>query len=146
MWLQTVYGAFSIVAATQDGTAAGAIDPTKILIRGRVRSHLEALQMQFPALANDAIIESPSRDYPFRLLVSRDSFADVMKEMVAKLSYTNFKNAAAHGPVGTDTAYIDALHEVWSVLRTIERPRTQPAKTQSTLTPTTGRKRAKPIC
>jgi len=147
MWIQTIYGAFSIVAATTDGTASGDVDSVHLLVRARVRAHLHALQSQFPAIATVAVIESPARDYPFRMLVFRKAFGEVMKELAEAIPYPNFKDAAAHGPVGTDNAYIHALHQIWSVLRHIEQPRVVRGANppHASGAPAAGKKRAKRI-
>ena len=44
MWLFTKYGCYSVVCARQgDGRHGQPADESRVMVRGRVRSHLEAL-------------------------------------------------------------------------------------------------------
>jgi hypothetical protein len=49
MWIFTKHGFFSAVCARQgDGKHGQSVDPDRILVRARVRGHLDALKKRFP--------------------------------------------------------------------------------------------------
>jgi hypothetical protein len=51
MWVFTKHGFFSAVCARQgSGERGQPVDPNRIMVRARVRGHLEALRKRFPAL------------------------------------------------------------------------------------------------
>lgn len=54
MWLFTKYGFYSAVCARQgDGKLGQPVDPNRIMVRARVRRHLETLKEGFPDLLGD---------------------------------------------------------------------------------------------
>lgn len=120
MWISSVVGAFSVVqAGPEPGQRLNA--PRKLMVRARVKRHLELLQRDHPALRRFAIIQSePGRDYKWRIIVPRATFAKVMAAMIEELTYSNFKAASAASP-DLEPDYIDALHEVWSVFRRLQK-------------------------
>lgn len=120
MWLTSVLGTFSIVQAGVDpGRRPSAA--RKLMVRARVRRHLELLQRDHPSLRRYPIIESePGRDYKWRIIVPRTTFARVVAAMVTGIRYGNFKGACAASP-DLDPAYVDALHSVWAVFRRLQR-------------------------
>ena len=79
MWIFTKYGFFSAVCARQgDGKHGRPVDPKRMMIRARVRSHLEALKRRFEnALGDCGIVESGSTDYAFRLFAQKEVWAKV---------------------------------------------------------------------
>lgn len=84
MWLQTNVGFFSLVEQAQS------IDQEQLIIRARVRSDLEALQMIYlPGLAFAAYA---GPDGLFEATVHKASFAAAMANMVKGISYTNFED------------------------------------------------------
>lgn len=120
MWLQSRIGALSVVLAGPD--PGGTPNATrKLMVRARVRKHLELLQRDHPSLRRYSIIESePRRDYRWRIIVPRKVFAGVVAAMVAGIDYGNFKGACAASP-DLDPAYNSALHDVWSVFRQLQK-------------------------
>ncbi len=118
MWLFTKYGFFSAVCARQgDGSHAQPVDPSRIMVRARVRSHLDHLKSAFPAELGDCpIMETRGTDYRYRLFVGKPAWTQVMAGLADALDYDNFKSEAARflGPKGA--AYGHALHDVWSVM------------------------------
>ena len=72
MWIFTKHGFFSAVCARQgDGKHGQPVDPDRIMVRARVRGHLEALKKRFPDLLGECEIqESAGTDYAFRLFVA----------------------------------------------------------------------------
>jgi hypothetical protein len=119
MWISSVVGTFSVVqAGPEPGKRPDA--PRKLMVRARVRRHLELLQRDHPSLRRYPIIESePHRDYRWRIIVPRTTFARVVAAMVEELDYQNFKGACAASP-DLDPAYNTALHDVWAVFRRLQ--------------------------
>ena len=120
MWVNSTVGLLSVVqAGPEPGSRPNA--PRKLMVRARVRRHLELLQRDHPSLRRHQIIESePGRDYKWRIIVPRTTFARVMAAMVEKLTYSNFKSAAEASPdLGRD--YTDALHSVWAIFRKLQK-------------------------
>jgi hypothetical protein len=57
MWIFTRYGFFSAVCAREgDGAHGRPIDPDRIMVRARLRDHLERLIAAFPELVGGATI------------------------------------------------------------------------------------------
>ena len=119
MWISSVVGTFSVVQASPEpGKRPGA--PRKLMVRARVRKHLELLQRDHPSLRRYPIIRSePGRDYAFRMIVPRTTFARVMAALVSSVAYGNFKGACEASP-DLDRDYVDALHSVWAVFRKLQ--------------------------
>jgi hypothetical protein len=117
MWLFTTHGFFSAVCARQgDGRHGQPLDPDRIMIRGRVREHLEALKGRFPTLLGDCEIrESADTDYAFRLFVKKSVWVEVMSGLAADTDYDNFKSEVARRR-GRADAYERSLHDVWSLM------------------------------
>jgi hypothetical protein len=111
MWLQTVYGWFSVVC---DHTGTKVI-PGKVLIRARVKSHLLDLLKAFPELRpEDPPVHLPGRDYAWRIRCAKADWVKVAGRLAEDVNYTNFKNAV-HELRPEDMSYIHALHETWRV-------------------------------
>lgn len=119
MWVSSVAGTISVVqAGPEPGKRPGA--PRKLMVRARVRKHLELLHRDHPILRRYPIIQSePGRDYAFRMIVPRTTFARVVAAMVAGIEYGNFKARCAASP-DLDPAYNTALHDVWAVFRRLQ--------------------------
>jgi hypothetical protein len=91
-----------------------------MMVRARVRSHLEALQERFVDLRDAEMIETAHADYRFRIIVSKDAWADAVREMVMEQDYGNFKNAAATAQGNDGDDYVHALHRVWSIMSDLQ--------------------------
>jgi hypothetical protein len=106
MWLNLVEGFFSVVQAD---------DPTKVVVRARVRGDLVALKRWVPKLGR--IHATPTRDYPFRCVVSKAEFAQGLATAVTEgLTYGNYKSAVhARSP---ERAAL--LAQAWSIFRKLE--------------------------
>lgn len=122
MWLFTKYGFFSAVCARRgDGKHGQAVDPNRIMVRGRVREHLEALKARFPALLGECEIrESAGTDYAFRLFVAKSVWAEVVSVLAAETDYDNFKSEVARRQGRAGAAYERSLHEVWAVMNRLQ--------------------------
>jgi hypothetical protein len=120
MWMMTKYGFFSATSARQEGNRKGApIDPANIQVRVRTVTHLENLQGRFASLRKFKIIVSRDTDYIARIIVPRDVWAWVVKELAEETMYDNFKGECHHTGMG-GRAYEDALHRVWSNMYTVQ--------------------------
>jgi hypothetical protein len=116
MWLFTKYGFFRAVCARQgDGKQRGTVDPKRLMVRARLRKHLEALRAHFPQLlGNCAIREFAGSDYAFRIFVDKSVWSEVLVRLNEEVEYSNFKDEVARFQ-GHD-AYEQSLHKVWSVM------------------------------
>lgn len=105
MWLFTQHGFVSAVQHFED--------PTKIQVRARDKQSLEMASNLF----STEIISSPKNDYPYRVILNRDQFAELMLTEIALLDYTNFKGRLdfSRGEEWHDTA-----SRVWSIMHEIE--------------------------
>lgn len=123
MWIFTKHGFFSAVCARQgNGTYSQPVDLDRIMVRARVRDHLEALKKRFADLLGDCeILESTSTDYAFRLFVQKSSWAKVVAELANETDYDNFKSEVAKHQERSGAAYEHSLHDVWSVMYKLQK-------------------------
>jgi hypothetical protein len=123
MWLFTKHGFFSVVCARQgDGRSGEPIDATRLMVRARVRSHLEALKARWPGhLSSCEILTSCEADYAFRIFVDKDVWSRVLSDLARETDYDNFKSAVAHHQGSAGRPYEHALHDVWEVTRRLQR-------------------------
>jgi hypothetical protein len=75
MWIFTKHGFFSAVCARKgSGKHGQPVDPDRIMVRARLRSHLKALKDRFPDLLGEIEIqESAGTDYAFRSFVPKSA-------------------------------------------------------------------------
>jgi hypothetical protein len=123
MWIFTKHGFFSAVCARQGGGKHGQpIDPDRIMVRARVRGHLEALMTRFPELLGPCdVTEFAGTDYAFRIFVDKRVWSQVLSGLADETDYDNFKSEVARhqGRAGAD--YERSLHDVWSVMYRLQR-------------------------
>ena len=122
MWLFTQYGFFSVVCARKgDGSHGQPVDPMRLMIRARIRPHLEGLKNGFEELLNTTeIIETTSTDYRYRMFVEKAEWTQVLKKLSEEMDYDNFKSKVADRIAEVGTEYAHALHDVWSVMYKIQ--------------------------
>ena len=122
MWLFTKHGFFSAVCARQGNGGHGQpVDPGRIMVRARVRGHLEALKSRFPAeLGTCEIAESPDADYLFRLFVGKPEWVRVLAGLAEETDYDNFKSEVARHQGHNGRDYENALHDVWDIARRLQ--------------------------
>jgi len=122
MWLFTKHGFFSAVCARQgSGKHGQPVDPSRIMVRARVRSQLEALQSRFPdQLVGCEILDSGGTDYAYRLFIAKPAWMQVVAELAEETDYDNFKSEVARHQGKAGAAYEHALHDVWSVMSRLQ--------------------------
>ena len=122
MWLFTKYGFYSVVCARQgDGRLGRPVDTNRVMVRARVRDHLEALIGRFQDQLGAAEIQAfPGSDYAWRIFVPKQSWTTAVAALAEEVDYDNFKSAVAHMR-GRD-GYEQALHDVWEVMYRLQRP------------------------
>jgi len=123
MWLFTKHGFFSAVCARQgSGKHDQPVDPDRIMVRGRLRSHLKALKERFPDLLGKCEIhESDGTDYDYRLFVPKSAWMKVLAGLAEETDYDNFKSEVARHQGKTGAAYEHSLHDVWSVMQKLQK-------------------------
>lgn len=124
MWLMTPIGFFSLVKVSEREAAERGLPPLGLdawlAVRARALSHLTRLRQRFPEQLREAqIIELQGRDYPWRLFVRRRIMAAIAVELVSDIHYENFKGEAERVH-GHHSPYVDMLHAVWGLGRTLE--------------------------
>lgn len=116
MWLFTKYGFYSAVCSRSgDGSLKQPVDPDKIMVRARVRAHLDNLKQAFPAeLGACEVRESSTNDYRWRLFVAKPVWSQVVGALVMDVDYDNFKGKVHVVMPQDDRAdYTGCLHSVW---------------------------------
>lgn len=104
-----------------DGGHGRPVDPDRIMVRARLRSHLEALKERFSDLLGECEIqESAGTDYAFRLFVAKTAWGRVLAALAEETDYDNFKSEVAHHQGKAGAAYERALHDVWSVMHELQ--------------------------
>lgn len=123
MWIFTKHGFYSAVCAREgDGTYGRPVDPDRIMVRARLRSHLEALKQRFPdSFQGCEIREFPGSDYAFRIFVNKSAWSHVLSGLADETDYDNFKSAVSQYQGTKGANYIHSLHEVWSVMHRLQR-------------------------
>lgn len=116
MWIMTEQGFFSVVAAKN---SLGNVDLEKMVVRARVKEHLTALKARFPVrLSGSKILEHTGTDYPFRIVVSRRDWKQMMIDLAGDVTYTNFKDQVTAGPA--PRSYLAFMYAVWALGRSLE--------------------------
>ena len=118
MWVFTTYGFFSAVCARKgNGKYGQPVDPDRIMIRARLRSHLDALLKRFPELLGGIEIQTfTGTDYAFRIFVAKPAWAAVLAALAEETDYDNFKAEVALHQGKDGKAYEKSLHDVWDVM------------------------------
>ena len=122
MWVFTRYGFFSAVCArTGTGKHCDPVDPQRMMIRARSRTHLEALLKRFPVqLRGLPVQETKSTDYAYRIFVDKPVWVEVLADIADETDYDNFKDAVAEHQGAGGRDYAHSLHEVWDVMHRLQ--------------------------
>lgn len=100
MWLFTTIGFYSAVRVAdkdRDCIPKGR-DPEEqyIMIRGRVREDVENLAVLLKESciteSEPEILEWVGRDYPYRVIIEKDEWVELLSELADMVDYSNFKN------------------------------------------------------
>ena len=123
MWIFTKHGFFSAVCARQgDGKHGEPVDTDRIMVRARIRGHLEALKQRLPDLLSEcAIQESAGTDYAFRLFVPKSAWTKVLAGLAEETDYDNFKSKVAGHQGKAGAAYEHSQLEKVKALRSLGR-------------------------
>jgi len=123
MWIFTKHGFFSAVCARQgNGKRGQDVDPDRIMVRARVREHLDALKKRFPGLLGGCEIQdSADTDYAYRLFVPKPDWVKVVAGLAEETDYDNFKSEVASHQGRAGAAYERSLHDVWSVMHKLQK-------------------------
>jgi hypothetical protein len=123
MWIFTKHGFFSAVCARQgDGKHGQSVDLDRIMVRARVRGHLEALKKRFLDLLGPCEIqESVGTDYAYRLFVQKSAWTRVLAGLAEETDYDNFKSEVSRHQGQPGAPYEHSLHEVWSVMNRLQK-------------------------
>lgn len=134
MWLMTRYGFFSAVSARKQikprkgdkGARYGKrLDKNRIMVRARVREHLEALRGRFHKLIGGAdILESEAADYRYRIIIKRAHWIEIATELATEIEYGNFKDECKKNVNQTGWDYINALMRTWGTMYGLQQGRT----------------------
>ena len=73
-----------------------------------VKTHITATPLQVKGDA--AVDETPNADYPFRAVIERELFANVMLDYSLNIDYHNFKNSIK------ENNFHDHCVEVWAIM------------------------------
>ena len=107
MWLMTNFGFFSIVK--KDGAE-------HLSVRARKKEDLLSLKQRYLPSAG-AIETSDYTDYRYRVHVSREVFAEALKDIALDIDYPNFKSSVA-GRQGKARARV--YEDVWNRLYNLQ--------------------------
>lgn len=123
MWIFTKYGFFSAVCAREgSGKYRQPVDPDRIMIRARLRPHLESLLKRFPDVLSGSEIQTfPGTDYAFRVFVAKPVWSKVLAALAKETNYDNFKAEVARHLGKDGIAYEKSLHDVWEVMYRLQR-------------------------
>ena len=126
MWLFTKHGFFSVVCARQgDGKQGRPIDTTRLMVRARMREHLDALKKWWPEQLDGVDIRaSAGTDYAFRMIVDKPAWSRVLAELALETDYDNFKSEVARHQDGAGVPYERALYDVWAVMNRLQEKST----------------------
>ena len=121
MWIFTRYGFYSIACADKPGTKI--IDPDTVMVRARVKKHLNNLQDRFTTLADTKILTLQGHDYDFRMLIPKSTWLQILNQLADEQVWRNFKLEAANNVKQTGIDYTRALHEVWGTMYSLQEAR-----------------------
>jgi hypothetical protein len=96
MWIFTSTGMLSVVAHRELAN--------DLLVRARSPVHIREM---FPDVTVD---ETPNADYPFRTVISRELFANVIADYSLNISYDNFKNSIE------ENDFHDRCVDIWAIM------------------------------
>lgn len=92
------------------------------MVRARVRAYLDALKQHFPdQLGACEVHSTKASDYAFRLFVDKRAWTQVVTALADDIDYDNFKAAVERHQGRAGDEYVQALHDVWSVMYEMQK-------------------------
>ena len=67
------------------------------------------------------IKEFPGTDYAYRIFLPQATWSQLVAELANELDYDNFKSEVARHQGSDGAAYEHSLHDVWSVMNTLQK-------------------------
>ena len=106
MWIFTETGAFYSAVQSYD-------DPDKLVVRSRDRESSQALAEWLGEGAE--VLETPRRDYRFRVICTREQWADFLYMWAHDVKAKNFKDEVKKnlGKTSRGPSWLSALNAVW---------------------------------
>jgi len=108
MWLMSETGFVSAVTHWEN--------PEIIVVRARDYESL----LSVAEYAEEVIQHTPDNDYPIRVEVKREVFAEYVAGQIASMTYSNYKDRM-YSTRGSD--FTHALSSVWSTMHQVETAR-----------------------
>jgi hypothetical protein len=120
MWIFSQYGFYSVACARGE---KGSIDPDTVMVRARMKQHLQQLQVRFPEIALLPIKCSLTNDYMYRVVMPKKQWVELLSEMAMEQTWSNFKDQSSKFEklFSLSYSYVDALHEVWEAMNNVQR-------------------------
>jgi hypothetical protein len=135
MWLFTRYGFFSVSVKVKGSD--------EVAVRARVRSHLDALMTRFPQIKRK-VVYTAHNDYAYRVRLPKALWVKVAAALAQEQDWSNFKDEAKAFGGSAEAGYVDALHEVWAIMHSLQyrqgKGRVNRFNTYQALWPTVGKK------
>jgi hypothetical protein len=117
MWVFTKYGFYSAVSPRGD---SGEVDTDKIMIRSRLKGHLDQLRKRFPIFLKGAKVQkTDDADYRYRVIIHKALWAELLAQLGDEIEYSNFKGEVA--AFGGRDAYEKSLHQIWQVMWNLQQ-------------------------
>lgn len=115
MWILTDTGFLSIVEHRYD--------PTKLLVRARVKGDLQAFGAKYETLFADqlTIDEDPNADYRWRTVATREHVADLLRTKVMELDYDSHVKDVAIQRSTPNEARATAYYATWNAMYKMQR-------------------------
>ena len=114
MWFFSTLGFYSVVCARN---IDGSLDDSKVMVRARLREHLENLAGRFfDDLYATPIITTNDTDYRYRIVIPKETWGNLLKEMATEITYSNFKGEVSKNKEHVQSGYERSLHDVWNVM------------------------------
>jgi hypothetical protein len=117
MWLFSETGFVSAVVDLKDKDL--------MIVRGRDKKSLQPLAK----MAGVKILNTPERDYPHRVFVSKEQFSKWVMKNIETMQYNNYKSRM-YETRGSD--FTHALSEVWSVMHQVSEGYRKPSYSYTT--------------
>lgn len=110
MWIFTKHGFFSVVAVR--GLKA------TVMVRARAREDIDAFAKHYvPGPYANVVESAPEADYPYRLVMPRQTFTEAMALATEDIDYSNFK---AEVDRRQGRARHDIYTEIWAIMNGLE--------------------------